>query len=223
MTPLTADEITDLLGETAPSPCAQIRELAARLGPVAMTALVEAVLSIEAQGGLLREDGSRRTPGGVLFFLTRTRVLRAGLAPRRPAPPPVSTVPLAAFLPQVSPDLRKGVATVKVVLSGRPKESAEYGDVVALVLVSDPPQSFPRVLPLPPAEGLTWTVLVSRKQWQAVASALHRDRTDTLVIEGQPCQHGSALVVYATLVMTRAQQKARSAQQKAKAAAVASA
>jgi PHAX RNA-binding domain len=36
-----------------------------------MTALLEAVWSIEAQGGIVLPDGRRRTPGGVLFYLTK--------------------------------------------------------------------------------------------------------------------------------------------------------
>ena len=71
---LTVEEIADLLGEAEPRPCAQIAQLMTRLGPIAMTVLVEAVLSIEAQGGMLTAAGRRRTPGGVLLYLTQGRV-----------------------------------------------------------------------------------------------------------------------------------------------------
>src|SRR5262245_56391313 len=68
---LLAATIADQLGEMKTEPRTLIRRLTRRLGPIAMTALLEAVWTIEREGGILLPDGRRRTPGGVLFYLTK--------------------------------------------------------------------------------------------------------------------------------------------------------
>jgi PHAX RNA-binding domain len=202
---LTPDEMLDLLGETAPEPRQQLQQIALRLGPVAMTALMDAVFTIEAQGGLLTGAGQRRTPGGVLFHLTRAGQRFPRSHPTPAAPPAL----LSVALETTPPDLRKGVATVKLVLVGRPKETLERDEYVLVQMESHPPQSFPKGLPTPPSTETVWTVLIARKQWSVVVPALRHDKEDKLVVEGQPCQLGAVLVVYATQVITQAQQRAK--------------
>ena len=213
---LTVEEIADLLGEAEPRPCAQIAQLMTRLGPIAMTVLVEAVLSIEVQGGMLTAAGRRRTPGGILLYLTQGRVWHPAVT--RPAPP-APPLPLAEALAQIPDDLMKGVANVKVVLTGRPKETLDRGEYVVLHLDSPGPKNVPRGLPIPPTDGLTWTVLIARKLWHNVATALRQDKEDILVLEGQPCQQAGVLVLYATQVTTKNLQRARKEQQQAQAKA----
>lgn len=58
-----------------------------RCGPAFTEVLVDKVLSIEAQGGMLVSDGSRRrTPGGVFFYLMKRYVSRAMAAAIFPRP-----------------------------------------------------------------------------------------------------------------------------------------
>src|SRR5262245_13258025 len=85
---LTPAAIADLFGETEPQPRQQIQWIARRFGPLGMAALVEAVLAIEAQGGIVLPTGSRRTHGGVLFWLVKSGW----------KPPAVPHVPLAEAL-----------------------------------------------------------------------------------------------------------------------------
>jgi hypothetical protein len=68
---LSAEEIADLLGETEAQPRKHLKALVRTLGPIATAALLDAVRTIEAQGGLIMPNGCRRTPGGVFFYLTR--------------------------------------------------------------------------------------------------------------------------------------------------------
>jgi hypothetical protein len=203
--PRTPAAIADLLGETEPHPRQQLTWIAKRLGPRGMAVLVEAVLAIETQGGIVLPSGYRRTPGGVLFWLVKTGW----------KPPIVPSVPLAQALQTIPTDLRKGGATVKIILTGRPTETADLGEYVALLMESHAPQSVPKGLPTPPSEGVRWMVLIAAKQWQAVASALRRDKEDILVIEGQPSQVDATLVLYATQVVTKGQQRAKQARQRA--------
>src|SRR3712207_4038074 len=67
--------IAQQLGETQPGPAGQIARIVRRLGPAAALALLEETKQIEAQGGMLLPDSSRRrTPGGVFFHLVKARI-----------------------------------------------------------------------------------------------------------------------------------------------------
>lgn len=70
----TARYIAEQLGETAKGPRAQLLTTVRALGRTQSHALLEETLRIEASGGMLTADGSRRrTPGGVFFHLVLTK------------------------------------------------------------------------------------------------------------------------------------------------------
>jgi PHAX RNA-binding domain len=222
--PLTPETLAALLHEPA---LPVLRRCLRRLGQDRCAVLLAETLAVEAQGGCLQQDGQRRTPGGTFLRLAKTACTYAErgaifygqpLRPTRPAyvdrRPPISVVPLTELWLTWPTDLRKGGGRVKVVLTGRPKETLEQEDYVICQLESKAPENYPRGLPVPPAQGLVWTVLIARPQWLRVASALRRDREDILIIEGQPCQVETALFLYATNVLTKAQQRAKAAQQR---------
>jgi hypothetical protein len=63
--------IADQLGETEPTPLRQIRRMLHTIGPERTQTFVEQALAVEANGGMLLPDGSRKhTLGGVFFHLT---------------------------------------------------------------------------------------------------------------------------------------------------------
>ncbi len=65
-------QIADQLGETEPEPRYTIRLSLLLLGRVRVQALVDKTLAIEADGGMITSDGTRRrTSGGVFFHLLR--------------------------------------------------------------------------------------------------------------------------------------------------------
>ena len=64
------------LGETQDGPIEQIRRSVAAIGAERCAALVRCALRLEQLGGLFRNDGQRRTPGGVYFALVRGVVNR---------------------------------------------------------------------------------------------------------------------------------------------------
>jgi len=70
-----AGEIAAQLGETAPEPAGLIARALRLLGEERVRATVARALEVEAAGGMMVPDGSRRrTPGGVFFYLLRTDV-----------------------------------------------------------------------------------------------------------------------------------------------------
>ncbi len=70
-----AGEIAAQLGETEPEPGRLIARALRLLGADALLAIVARALEVEASGGMMLPDGSRRrTVGGVFFYLLRTTV-----------------------------------------------------------------------------------------------------------------------------------------------------
>ena len=63
--------IAAALGETEPQPLTHIARIVRTLGEERAAALLEQATAVEARGGMLLPDGTRRTKGGVFFRLAR--------------------------------------------------------------------------------------------------------------------------------------------------------
>ena len=227
-----------VLGETLPPPLRLITRVVDRLGPDRARALLGQALTVEAQGGLTLPDGTRRTPGGVFFFLVRTsdaitRADKEYIFPRRavttggttpaaagstpvPAPPAPLTwtdETIRALAPQLQQDPGR-IATVKITVIGRPGTTVEQGTAVARTLVSQTVPDLPKGLPEPPA-GTRYTVFVARKQWAKIAAALAADPEDMAIIEGYAAldPRVEGIAVYATGATTKRLQTAKRATQ----------
>jgi hypothetical protein len=216
-TNITADEveqtIAERLGETEPEPLKLLHKVVMKLGPEQALAFLKETQEIEAQGGLLLPDGSRRrTPGGVFFYLVRTK----GPKPVRflfwkqkqgqaiTSPPPAFTwADRIAALDEIGAE--KGAAsTVKITVIGRPGKIIDRGTCVVTNLLSTKVPSLPKGLPTPPNVATTYTLYIASKQWRRVAEAM-KDPEDTLIVEGFPqldAQTGS-IAVFATNTTTR--------------------
>lgn len=99
--------IAERLGEREPQALGLIRRILYELGPEETQRFVEQAHELDAQGGMLTEDGSRRrTLGGSFFYLVkqhlreqgRTEALEA-LFPRRAKPRKKSPEPIATTRP----------------------------------------------------------------------------------------------------------------------------
>src|SRR5437879_752206 len=66
--PLTAEDFAALLQEPKVHVLARMLK---HLGSARCEAMLEQALAVEAQGGLRRGDGQRRTPGGTFLHLLR--------------------------------------------------------------------------------------------------------------------------------------------------------
>ncbi len=229
-----------VLGETMPLPLRIITRIVQRLGPARARALLGQALTVEAQGGLTLPDGTRRTPGGVFFFLVRTSdevsradkeyifprraAIVAGTAPAAakgtptlapPAPMTWTDETYRVLAPQLQQDPGR-IATVKITVIGRPGTTVEQGTTVVLALVSQTVPDLPKGLPEPPA-GTRYTVFIARKQWAKIAAALAADPEDVAIIEGYAAldPRVDGIAVYATGTTTKRMQAAARAAQAA--------
>ena len=230
-----AAEIATAFGETAPDPVGQIARAVDRLGAERARAVLAQVQEIEAGGGQMLPDGSRRrTPGGLFFLLLRrsadvSRRDKVFIFPhlfqdkkaRAAAGDSAATVPasvawtdetyrvLARQLQQHSPGR---ATTVKITVIGQPGSVAEQGQAIVLALVSEKVPALAKGVPEPPV-GTRYTVFVARKPWAKVAEALAADAEDAAIIEGYAALDArvEGIAVYATSATTKRLQAAKRA------------
>jgi hypothetical protein len=223
--------IAEHLGETEAEPLKLLHKVVKKLGPEQALAFLKETQEIEAQGGLLLPDGSRRrTPGGVFFYLVRTKgpkLVRflfwqqkqeqSAASPQSP-PPAFTWADRIAVLDEIG--VAKGAAsTVKITVIGRPGKIIDRGTCVVTSLQSCKVPSLPKGVPAPTNTATTYTLYIASKQWRRVAEAM-KDPEDTLIVEGFPqldAQTGS-IAVFATNTTTRKLQQAQRQTQPAQAA-----
>lgn len=222
----TVQKIAKRLGEKGELPLATIGRVVKVLGEKRALAILEEALKVEAEGGMLTDDGERRrTPGGVFFKLVKNQTTsreRGGIF----GPPPKSKTkakPMSLQEMKVSAKealtVTKGEAsTVKVTIIGKPGRIIEKENVVITAMDSGKIPSLPKGLPQPPAEPTTYVVYIASKQWRKVQDSIAKNPDDKLIIEGYPVfdrrigEHG-ALTVYAQSVTTKFIQQNRRAKQ----------
>jgi hypothetical protein len=198
-----AQQIIMTLGETAPKPCEQITAIVEKCGIEFAQSLLQETQEVEAQGGMMLPDQSRRrTPGGVFFHLARhkmppelAKVIFSSYY--KPKPAKKKTVPkkgkeqpafdwtTRAQVIEPLLDKKGELTTVKVTLIGRPgKIDTSHKDVVITTMTHTPKSAgFPKGVPQPPQQPTLYTVYVSSKQWQKVKEAVANPE-DSLIIEG---------------------------------------
>jgi hypothetical protein len=232
-----ARQIAETLSERDPTPLKQIRRILQTLGAERTQALVAQALDIEANGGMLLPDGSRkRTLGGIFFRIVRDHVSEEERQAIWPYPtwqqrkqrgkaqegqtisaqlPPFQWEQADEVITEVSKHPGEAT-TVNVTIVGRPGEIVERQGVIILALKSTAAPSLPKGLPMPPAQPTNYLVFISQKQWKRVADAI-KNPQDKLIIEGYPVHHPrfTGITVYATQVTTTLLQAAKREQQQA--------
>jgi hypothetical protein len=240
------NQIAERLEETNPNALRQIASILTRCGTEQTLSWFEEAITIEANGGLMIGDESRRrTPGGVFLYLARTRVsdeLREEIFPRKkwqkgkkkklkqrrlagrrekPAPiPPFEPGELRALV-ETSLQTRGEVESVKIALTGRPGQIEKRPSLIVTSMEYPgklPP--FPRGMPPFPSGSSTYVVYISEKQWLSVEEAIDNPE-DQLVIDGQ-CAYDpelGQLVVYTMNITTKFLQKAKREEERKAAAA----
>ena len=233
MEPLTVDQLAAVLQEPNVE---LLRQVLVVLGPDHTAQLLAQTLEVEAAGGLMVRNGTRRrTPGGVFLHLVRQQVTRSQreyLFPRAAPQPPQGQAPPQAqpqaltwdAVPPIIETLATHPAgearTMKVTLIGRPGKVEARGQAVVFRMQGKPPGSFPRGLPPVPADPpMTWTVMVALRQWNRVKDSLAANQDDQLIIEGYPLMQGSEHVLLAqsctSVALQRAQKQAQQQQAEA--------
>jgi hypothetical protein len=217
---LTAEEIAQLLQE---SNLFLIKRAIRVIGGTRVEAILEQALHIEANGGMLTNDNSRRrTAGGTFFALMRDAVSRRERYRLFSVAPGTPQAPVA---PCTWEDVRQAInelndtpeeATMKLTVIGRPSATQTKGQTVIFKLKGKAPGNLPKELPpMPKIPPLTWTVIVGMRQWNKVKASLDAHPDDRLVIDGYPTQQGDQLILMATNCQSVAMQRAQKDQQRA--------
>jgi hypothetical protein len=227
-----AQEITQALGETEPGAIRLITRIIRFLGAEQAQALLTETQQIEASGGMMLPDGSRRrTPGGVYFYLARKLVpenQRANIfnyykqrkpGTSKPASSPETPQATTAItwtergsLISEARTAQGVVKTVKVTLIGRPAKTVERSDFTLLLMKhTGPLPALPKGVPVPAKVPETaYVVYVGAKQWKGVKEAL-QNPDDTLIVEGTQFydKENEAIAVFATNTTTKQLQQAK--------------
>jgi hypothetical protein len=233
----TAMLIADQLGETAVGVRRQIEQIVKALGRTQARALLEETNSIEAQGGMMLPDGSRRrTIGGVFLYLAYTKgTPKEGKTLSRFPPKSTSkqeqqkqnttSSPAQNSMPSTLPfswedriaaidtiGNAKGTAmTMKLTLIGTLGKTVDKGTCIVGVMQSgDKVPTFPKGVPAPQATKTNYVVYIGAKQWKGVATAAN-DPEDALIIEGYPQidTKTGAISVFASSVTSKKLQAAK--------------
>lgn len=207
------DEIAELLSESHSTAKDQIRRIIIMWGMEHARQLYEETIAIEAQGGLMVPDNSRRrTPGGVYFYLARKQATPEQREIIFPSPhwkkqlqaPKRVSVPLLTWTDRLAiiETLRAHqgeITSMKVLLSGRPGAVEKRPEVVVTTMshVATMPV-VPYGMPLPPETPTLYTVYMTPKQWALVEQSIE-DPADQLHIDGicapDPESNGMAIFV----------------------------
>jgi hypothetical protein len=212
---LDPEALTKQIAETLSEPnIGLVRRVIRVIGPARAQAFLQTTLSIEADGGLMVPDESRRrTPGGVFFHTVRHSIpvrerkqIWRWVGAKTPASQPKSkpqdaqsVAPLALPPPPLTWEqaraiaikllaATKGKATMKLTLIGRPKQVGKAQNCVFCVMEDrGAPTSMPKGVPAPPANARqTVTVFMSEKHWRRVEASLKENSEDDLIVDGWP-------------------------------------
>ncbi len=228
----TARAIAQVLHERAPTPRGQIERIVECCGAEQAHAWLRESQEIEANGGMLTRDGSRRrTPGGVYLYLVRQRLRQAqrhddlrrifgrpmltSIQPENAhalTPPAAPTWEDRGTLVEHAREQSGKVTRVKITIIGRPGRTVERPQFTLLMLTdSGPLPSLPKGIPVPAQlPETTYIVYIGAKQWRNVKDAV-TNPDDILIVEGVPiydAQYG-AITVFATNTTTKALQQAK--------------
>jgi hypothetical protein len=234
----TASTIAAQLGETERIPSQTIWRCVRVLGAERTQAFVAQAQEVEAKGGMLIPDGSRkRTLGGIFFYLVRTQItddeaIQINRAwrwqqwkQRQPAKAKTATAPAPPPLPpfvwdEAAPIIAELTAqpgdasTVKATIVGRPTQVVERQGVVVVALRSTNAPTLPKGLPPLPSTPTNYMLFIQQKQWNKVREAMQQP-DDALIVEGYPVHEPrfAGITVYATQVTTKALQAAKRTEQ----------
>lgn len=161
-------------------------------------------LEVEAQGGMMTSDQSRRrTLGGVFFQLIRkgiskeehkvifpvirTQKKKRAKTPTEKAPTPTMTWEEAKALIAQAMKATGEARTVKLNLVGRPLKIIQQKECVVVSLKGKQPPALPKGLPpVPEGTAITWAVFIANSQWARVKASIEQNEKDALIIEGYP-------------------------------------
>src|SRR5882762_6412974 len=240
----TACDIADRLEEKDHGARALIYRIVKGAGTDAAMSFLQKTLEVEANGGMMLPDGSRRrTVGGVFFQIVKSTLpgkqrffIWGGSSAKgkndcnRKISSSISDKSLEKSTPQPATiftwedritaideaESEKGqISTVKITIVGRPGKVVERPGCIVTVMEESKVPALPKRLPTPTSTPTKYAVYIASKQWAKVKEAI-LDPEDALIIEGFPKTDGqaSAIAVFATNITTKKLQAAQRAEKK---------
>ncbi len=202
-----AKELAALLGEKHHGVIGQIRRIVRLCGVDFACEIYVATLDIEANGGLMLSDNSRRrTPGGVFLHLVYAKLdddQRKQVFSNNAK----ADIPLLSWTKRIAmiQSLQTNQGTIKsltVSLRGRPEHIEKRAEWVVITLSDETSiDNLPRGTPKPPSTPTLVVVYVAYEQWERVQVAI-TNTYGRLLIEGI-CALDSetkSVVIFATSV-----------------------
>jgi hypothetical protein len=178
--------------------------------------LLAEVEKIEADGGLMTEDGTRRrTKGGVFFYLAKGKmpaearqIVFPNFGQRGKS---VEWEERQEYVQQLADADQHGeMRYVTLTLHGRPgKVIVEDNSVITTIAHEHRQTPLPRGVPHPPPSPTYYTVYMASKQWEEVEETLKKYKADRLIVEGT-CfldQETGTISVHAMRVTTKRLEK----------------
>jgi chemotaxis protein histidine kinase CheA len=216
-------EIAKRLNETLDGPVQQIRLIVTHMGAEFAREMLRETLAVQATGGMLTADQSRRrTPGGVFFYLSKGKMpadKRAIVFPLPHQARRVPTVPWEERIPLVQKVLEAVAegqtgelnALPRLTLMGRPGAVVHAENTVAFEMRHElpPDLTFLRGTPQPPQLTLSFLVVAGRQQYERVEKALRKNQKERLLIEGICLLDPdlNVILVLPVIITTRSAQK----------------
>lgn len=210
-------EIAAKLGETEKGPRYLIADIITHCGVEFAEDVLKETFEVEANGGLMTNNQTRRrTPGGVFFYLAKGRLdpeTRQKVFPDRKKLEQARQLTLPSFEWEERTSIlakiqKQGVAEdVRVTLVGHPGEIIKRQNLVITKMRHTAPMpSLPKgVPPIPEDHDTEYTVYIGYEQWGKVEKSLTPDKV--LVIEGLSIYDAEApgISVFATAVKAKRQ------------------
>jgi hypothetical protein len=188
-----AEELAEELNETKPQPKRQIELLLEHMGEEFVRAKIEEAKKVEADGGMMVDDGSRRrTLGGVFFYVAKLdvpidrRLLifpNFGQAKRGKV---IEWHERHEYIDKLlDADEHGDMQYVKTMVQGRPgKIEIMDNSVVTTIQHIHRRIPMPRGVPFPPDTPMTYVIYMSLRHWEKVKESLEKYNSDKLIAEG---------------------------------------
>lgn len=216
-----ARRIADQLEEKDSKPRKQITMIVQRAGIEFSDSVLEEVEKIEAEGGMMIENGERRrTKGGVFFYLARQRlpedvrddIFSSWRSLRKKRQTYESQFPSFEFdergdvVEALLAEDRGELSDVRITLTGRPGkiDRREHLVITTMDYQAGDKLTLPTGVPDFPTDKVTYVVYVSAKQWEKVAKAIENPH-DSLIVDGL-CAFDDEIeqfAVYTTQITTK--------------------
>ncbi len=181
-------EIANKLGERRNGVIRLIRRIVSQCGEDFAREMYAATAEIEANGGMMLPDNSRRrTQGGIFFKLVRAKLdnntrnkVFYGIAD--------VGVPLMSWTDRIAIvqalQTEQGVIeSMRISLRGRPGRIEKRPEVIITTMSYLPVvDNLPRGIPKPPSTPTTFAVYVAPKQWEKVETAITDPDTQSMAV-----------------------------------------